>query len=186
MALLAEQLVDEWLNRNGFFTLRGIKKGGDEIDLLGVRERNGVLEGWHVEVQASFRPVSYIAKLSKEAQERLGVKSATSAKKRPPDMIDEAIVDWVEKKFRSKKKEKMRAQCWREVKWAYKFVHAEVHDKSELEALERQNIDLIPLEQVLRDLCNHKRDELFGAAGTDIAELIRYFAVHSQRQQSSY
>ena len=37
MALLAEQLVDEWLNRKGFFTVRGIKEGVDEIDLLGVR-----------------------------------------------------------------------------------------------------------------------------------------------------
>ena len=37
MALLAEQLVDEWLYRNGFFTLRGIKSGVHEIDLLGVR-----------------------------------------------------------------------------------------------------------------------------------------------------
>ncbi len=35
MALLAEPLVDEWLNRKGFFTLRGIKHRVREIDLLG-------------------------------------------------------------------------------------------------------------------------------------------------------
>jgi hypothetical protein len=51
MALLAEQLVDEWLNRNGFFTLRGIKSGVHQIDLLGVRMSKGRLEGWHVECQ---------------------------------------------------------------------------------------------------------------------------------------
>ncbi len=28
MALLAEELVEEWLNRNGFFTIRGIKVVG--------------------------------------------------------------------------------------------------------------------------------------------------------------
>ena len=44
MALLGEQLVDEWLNRIGFFTLRGIKRGVHEIDLLGIRMSNGVLE----------------------------------------------------------------------------------------------------------------------------------------------
>jgi len=27
MALLAESVVEEWLNRNGFFTIRGIKHG---------------------------------------------------------------------------------------------------------------------------------------------------------------
>ena len=38
MAALAESLVDEWLNRQGFFTVRGLKHGVDEIDLLGVRQ----------------------------------------------------------------------------------------------------------------------------------------------------
>jgi hypothetical protein len=34
MALLAEEIVEEWLNRNGYFTIRGIKLGVQEIDLL--------------------------------------------------------------------------------------------------------------------------------------------------------
>jgi hypothetical protein len=29
---------------------------------------------------------------------------------------------------------------------------------------------------VLRELCGHKPGELFGGAGTDIAEMIRYYA----------
>ena len=37
MAALAESLVGEWLNRQGFFTVRGLKHGVDEIDLLGIR-----------------------------------------------------------------------------------------------------------------------------------------------------
>ena len=31
MALLAESLVEEWLNRAGYFTIRGLKHGVDEI-----------------------------------------------------------------------------------------------------------------------------------------------------------
>jgi hypothetical protein len=31
MAALAESLVDEWLNRQGFFTVRGLKHGADEM-----------------------------------------------------------------------------------------------------------------------------------------------------------
>jgi hypothetical protein len=38
VALLAESLVEEWLNRMGFFTVRGIRRGVGEIDLLGVRQ----------------------------------------------------------------------------------------------------------------------------------------------------
>ena len=39
MALLAESLVEEWLNRKGFFTIRGLKQDVDEIDLLAVAHR---------------------------------------------------------------------------------------------------------------------------------------------------
>lgn len=28
MALLAEEIVEEWLNRQGYFTIRGVKVGG--------------------------------------------------------------------------------------------------------------------------------------------------------------
>ena len=97
MALLAEQLVDEWLNRKGFFTLQGIKKGVHEIDLLGIRMTDGSLEGWHVEVQVSFRPVSYIGRLSKDQQKETGAKSASSAMKRPAHIIKATIGEWVEK-----------------------------------------------------------------------------------------
>jgi hypothetical protein len=35
MALLDEQLVEEWLNRQNFFTMRGIKCG---VDLIAYRQ----------------------------------------------------------------------------------------------------------------------------------------------------
>ena len=90
MALLAEQLVDEWLNRQGFFTVRGIKEGVDEIDLLGVRPANdgsGNLDAWHVEVQVSFKPNAYISKLSKAHMEELGVSNKNSAKLREHQLL---------------------------------------------------------------------------------------------------
>jgi len=39
MALVAEALVEEWLNRKGYFTIRGAKIGQGEIDLLAVSFR---------------------------------------------------------------------------------------------------------------------------------------------------
>ncbi len=35
VAIFAETLVEEWLNRNGYFTVRGAKAGLLEMDLLG-------------------------------------------------------------------------------------------------------------------------------------------------------
>jgi len=63
MALLAEELVDEWLNRKGYFTTRGIKTGVHEIDILAVRPLESGLECRQLEVQASMRPVSYITRV---------------------------------------------------------------------------------------------------------------------------
>jgi hypothetical protein len=99
------------LNRSGFFTLRGIKSGVHEIDLLGVRMSKGRLEGWHVECQVSFRPVSYIGKLSKAQQTKLGAKGPGSAMKRPANIIEASIDDWIEKKFKAAKKKGMRDLC---------------------------------------------------------------------------
>ena len=62
MALLAESLVEEWLNRDGFFTIPGVKHGVGEMDILAVRpNRDGTVTGRHVEVQVSFRSIGFIA-----------------------------------------------------------------------------------------------------------------------------
>jgi len=79
MALLAESLVEEWLNRKSFFTIRGLKKKLDEIDLLAVAHRGAAeLEAWHVESQVSFRPASYITPLTEELAQELGKKKTSS------------------------------------------------------------------------------------------------------------
>lgn len=89
MALLAEALVDEWLNRKGFFTVRGIKHGVEEIDLLGVRSIPGGHEAWHVEVQASFRPMGYLSPMPSALAAELGV-NRRSAKKRSDELIQDS------------------------------------------------------------------------------------------------
>jgi hypothetical protein len=58
MALLAEEIVEEWLNRDGWFTIRGIKIGVDEIDILAIKPTANGIRCRHLEVQASFNPVS--------------------------------------------------------------------------------------------------------------------------------
>ena len=64
MALLAEEVVEEWLNRNGYFTIRGIKVGVDEIDILAIKPTtSGRHECRHIEVQVSINPISYITKV---------------------------------------------------------------------------------------------------------------------------
>lgn len=176
MALLAEQLVDEWLNRQGFFTLRGIRQGVSEIDLLAIRRTSTGLEAWHVEVQVSFRPVSYISRLSPSNQAELGAKSKTSAKLRPEHVLKSDIADWVKNKFTSSAKTKMRAKCWGDLSWRQVFVHGNVRERRELELIASHGVELIAFSHVLDRLCQHTAGEISSGAGTDIAEIVRYFA----------
>jgi hypothetical protein len=64
MSLLAEVVVEEWLNRQGYFTIRGVKLGNDEIDILAIRPlANGTIERRHIEVSVSTNPISYFSPL---------------------------------------------------------------------------------------------------------------------------
>jgi hypothetical protein len=89
VALLAESLVEEWLNRQNFFTIRGVKHGIDEIDLLAIKA-SAPVDGWHVEVQVSFRPVGYIAKLSNAMRHELK-RAPTSAMRRTSEQIKNVL-----------------------------------------------------------------------------------------------
>ena len=123
MSLLAESLVEEWLNRKSFFTIRGIKHGIGELDLLGIhRETDGVVTGWHVEVQVSFRPVGYITKITKNMAKSTG-RARGSAKTRTPDEIETCAREWVRSKFSGKDKERVRESLWSGVKWSFHLVH---------------------------------------------------------------
>ena len=178
MSLLAETLVDEWLNRQGYFTIRGLKDGVSEIDLLGIRPHTGGLEACHVEVQASFRPVGYISPIAKEQVDGFA-KSRTSAKARSRAMLQQSVAAWVQKKFTSRAKSAARERAWSGLTWTFVFVHAVVRDEHELLLIEKQGIKVVPLHQVLHDL-KHASASQRGGAGTDISEIVEYFAKHGQ------
>jgi len=173
MALLAETLVDEWLNRRGFFTMRGLKHGVHEIDLLGVRQTESGQEAIHVEVQVSMRPIGYIAPLLAEFIPSFA-KSKTSAKIRPRDIIQPCTEAWVEKKFTSSEKNRVRGLKWPDCEWNLQFVHGVVKDEFELEVIRNKGINTISLYEVLREL-KHSPGKITGGAGTDFAELIEYY-----------
>lgn len=173
MAALAESLVDEWLNRQGFFTVRGVRFGVDEIDLLAVRPSDSKLEAWHVEVQASFRPIGYISPLLAEHVPSFA-KSKTSAKKRPMEILSPCVKLWVENKFRSETKRKARDLAWPRLEWKKFLVHGVVKEEEELKLIASHGITLIPLHVILADL-RHYKGKLKGGAGTDLAEIIEYY-----------
>ena len=160
MALLDEQLVEEWLNRQNFFTMRGIKSGIDEIDLLAIRPAHEGLECWHVEVQISYRPVGYIG-------------GDTSARKRDYKELRRGVEQWVEKKFTSLKKLNRRNEILPNAKWRNFLVHAVLKDEDELPIMEELGVELIPYKKVLEDLRADKQGKSSSAA-SGIVEMLNY------------
>jgi hypothetical protein len=160
MALLDEQLVEEWLNRKNFFTIRGLKTGVDEIDLLAVKHGATANECWHVEVQVSFRPVGYVG-------------GDTNARKRTDEELRAGVEQWVDKKFTSPRKIAKRDTVLPDAQWKYVFVHGVLRDEQELAHMQQLGVQLISYKQVLTELRDIDATQSSSAAN-NIVELLRF------------
>ena len=170
MALLAEELVEEWLNRLGYFTIRGIKIGVQEIDLLAVRFSGNAFECRHIEVQASINPVSYITGVSKKIQNRDG-RTSNSAKKRTEEELDECVQEWIGKKFHKDSKERMRLMLVPNAKWKYELVVNKIKYPEELDVIKKKGIDVLFLSEIISHL-EKKKTLIEGASGSDFVDLV--------------
>jgi hypothetical protein len=182
MALLAESLVEEWLNRNGFFTIRGVRQGVGEMDLVAVRPYpGGVVIGWHVEVQASFRPMGYIAKLTREMLKELGG-SPTSVRTRTPEQVENCARAWVANKFHARDKVLLRERLWPGITWSFHLVHAKVKESRELEVFAAEGVICHPLGELLSALSQRSFGSFTGSSGGDLAEIVSYYKSYELRR----
>jgi hypothetical protein len=174
MALLAESLVEEWLNRDGYFTIRGLKHGLGEMDLLAVRSQSDGVVGRHVEVTVSFRPIGYIARDPAGDSGRRG----RYVRKRTPEQVEICARAYVDAKFRAPDKEQLRAQLWPGVSWTFHLVHGVVRYPDELEVFVREGVPCHPFHQFLSDWSRRDGRSFSGSAGGDLADIIGYYRTH--------
>jgi Holliday junction resolvase-like predicted endonuclease len=180
MALLAESLVEEWLNRKGYFTIRGVKHGLGEMDILAVQHQPGGVVGWHVEVQASFRPIGYIAKRTKDMIAEFGG-TAGSARTRTPKQIDLCCREWVAAKFRAPEKAELRQRLWPGAVWSFHLVHAVIREPRELDVFASDGVTCHPFHELLSDLSQRGSSSFSGSAGGDLAEIVSYYKTYGVR-----
>jgi len=171
MALLAEEIVEEWLNRQGYFTIRGIKLGVQEIDLLAVRHQSqsiNTAECRHIEVQASMRPVSYISRVPKAGQAK--GRPANSAK-RSQDELEVGVLEWVEKKFRRTEKRTLMESLWGS-EWSSELVVNNVKSEEELNLIESHGIRVHRLPAIVSSLATGEF-AIKASSGADLVDLIQ-------------
>ena len=171
MALLGEEVVEEWLNRLGYFTIRGIKLGVDEIDLLAFKPKaGGAHECGHIEVQFSTNPVSYISAVPEEIRKQRGI-GAQNAKVRPEAELQRGITEWIWKKFDQPKKKDLLHRIW-PGQWTRELAVNVVKHPEELELFEKAGISILRIKDVIRDLMT-KKTTISSAAGGDLITLMK-------------
>lgn len=175
MALLAETLVEEWFNRKGYFTIRGIKVSIDEIDILAIKNIGNAWDCIHCEVQVGINPMNYISKLTNELRVSKNAKNRSSAIKRTDEELIECVNKWVDNKYINKKKVDVRNSIFKGAEWKYKLVHGNVYDKKELEFITGYGVELIPIEIILSDLCNDNDSNFKASPAGDFVDLIKLY-----------
>jgi len=169
MALLAEEIVEEWLNRQGYFTIRGIKIGVHEMDILAIKpDPKNRFDCRHIEVQASMRPVSYISKVPKKIRKETG-KSANSAKRSDEELV-EGVKEWDANKYEHAEKIKLMNQL-APGKWSRELVVHNVKLEDELDLIKSHDVKILRLRDILREMGLHKTIIKY-AAGADLVDLI--------------
>jgi hypothetical protein len=170
MSLLGEEVVEEWLNRNGFFTIRGIKVGVDEIDILAIRLLpGGKFECRHIEVQVSINPISYITKVPAAIRKQTGI-APHSAKKRDVAQLTQGVHEWIEAKFDKLRKVQLRNSLC-PGPWSRELVVGSVKHEEELDLLRHAGITIHRLKDVLSEMAE-KRTSVKAAAGADLFDLM--------------
>jgi Holliday junction resolvase-like predicted endonuclease len=162
MALIDEQLVEEWLNRSNFFTIRGIKCGLGEIDLLAIRQQGDTKEFWHIEVQVSFRPVGYVG-------------GDTNARLRNDEELKAGVAQWITKKFTGRDKVAKRNELMPDAVWKYIFVHGVVRDQRELDLMREAGVEVLPYKTVLKAL-RDSPNKTSSSIASNIADILKYVA----------
>jgi hypothetical protein len=170
MALLGEEIVEEWLNRQGYFTIRGIKLGNDEIDILAIRPLpNGKHECRHIEVQISINPISYITKVPSAIRKATGI-APHNAKKRDVEQLTQGVNEWIESKFNQPRKDEMRNRLCPGT-WTKELVVGIVRHEQELELLRQAGIIIHRLKEVVSEMVE-KDGIVQSAAGADLFDLM--------------
>ncbi len=156
MALFAETLVEEWLNRKGYFTMRGVKVSRKEIDLLAVSPNES--DGIHVEVSVGVNPFHMKQSLKE---------------------IEADAEDLVQRKYRDNRVAQRRETLWPGRGWRFMFVFGK-RKPEELEFLSGQGVELVNIREVLTEL-RDRTPFTTSSEATDVADLIHFYC---QSQQS--
>lgn len=155
MSLLHEELVIEWLNRKGYFTIHDIRIGNNEIDVLAIKPTGSGCERRHIEVSVSANPIAYL--------------TIRNAKTRNDLELRQAVDQWIDKKFGGPAMELKQSLCRGD--WTKEVVLGKIKHEDEIQILEEKKVITHRLEKLLPEMAQQDRC-LQSAGGRDLYELM--------------
>jgi hypothetical protein len=110
VALLAEEIVEEWLNREGYFAMRRIKLGVQEMGLLDrYVQRPEDLECPTLKCERRFGPSAMSPAYPKLSSRQRAARPAAPKHARSEE-LRHGIIEWITKKYDHPKKQRVRNQ----------------------------------------------------------------------------
>jgi hypothetical protein len=159
VSMLGEEVVQEWLNRKGYFTIRGVKIGNNEIDILAVKPADGVCECRHIEITLSINAIGYI--------------STGNARKLRDVELKQAVDAWIEKKFNERAMTLKQRLC--HGNWTKELVVGHIKHEDEIEVLEKSGIHIHRLTSILAEMeTPPERTVVKTAVGADLFNLMMF------------
>ena len=143
MSDLIADVVGEWLCLKGYFIIRGLKVGLNEIDVLAIKPRDGrIAEAAHYEISISTTPISYLG--------------ARSAKRQSEAEIRKSVARFVAKKYTNVNTVKLIERLVGK-QYGRFFVTGNRKHEMEIVALKEHEVKVIPVTQVLAELRDLRR-----------------------------
>lgn len=140
---LIADIVGEWLCLKGYFIIKGLKAGQNEIDVLAIKPRDGkIVEAAHYEVSISTTPIGYLGE--------------RSAKQQSDTEVRRSIARFVAKKYKNLN---VVGIIERLVGKGYSryFVTGNRKHEMEIIALKEHGINVIEITQILNEVRDLKR-----------------------------
>jgi hypothetical protein len=157
--MLGEEVVQEWLNRDGYFTIRGVKIGSNEIDILAVKPTEGTCKCRHVEITLSTRAIGYI--------------STGTARRVVGAELKQAVDAWIEKKFSGRAEELKQRLCPGD--WTKELVVGDIKHEDEIEMFKEAKIRIHRLASILAAMeMPPERAVIKTAVGADLINLMMF------------
>ncbi|WP_152523917.1 hypothetical protein [Sporomusa ovata] len=89
--------------------------------------------------------------------------------------MEESVEEWLNTKYLDSKKCEMRDSLWPGASWKCILVHGIVKHPEELALISSKGIKLIPLNEILSDLCGGRLGK-HSSTGGDLVDLIGFYS----------